>query len=117
MNERAEGPACRGHHLVGQRLASLLLMIRDGSSTDRFPMTHEYLGQMLGVGRPSVTIAAASLRDSKLITYNRGGIIITDGPGLEDAACECYRIVRDEYDRLLHSDAPPSRPAATHGAH
>jgi CRP-like cAMP-binding protein len=102
MNQLAQGTACRGHHLVRQRLARLLLMIRDGSSADRFPMTHEYLGQMLGVGRPSVTIAAASLRDSKLITYNRGGIIITDGPGLEDAACECYRIVRDEYDRLLH---------------
>jgi CRP-like cAMP-binding protein len=102
MNQLAQGTACRGHHLVRQRLARLLLMVRDGISADRFPMTHEYLGQMLGVGRPSVTIAAASLRDAKLITYIRGGIIIIDGPGLEAAACECYRVVRDEYDRLLH---------------
>jgi Mn-dependent DtxR family transcriptional regulator len=63
-------------------------------------LTHEFLAQMLGTGRATVTLAAGILQRSKLIEYRRGKVEILDRKGLESAACECYQIIRGEDDRL-----------------
>ncbi len=101
LNQVAQRTACRAHHAVKQRLATLLLMIGDGLDSDRFQMTHELLGQMLGVGRPSASLAAASVRADGLIGYRRGIVTILELTGLEAAACECYGVIRNEYARLV----------------
>jgi hypothetical protein len=66
-----------------------------------FPLTQESLAQMLGVRRASVTMAAGALQDAGFIRYSRGRVAILDRKGLENAACECYGIIRSEFDRLL----------------
>ena len=93
--------ACSRHHLVKQRLATWLLMLHDRTTPNRLPMTHEVLGRMLGVGRPSVTLAMDALHRAGFICHSRGAITIIDQYGLEATACECYQLIRDEYDRLL----------------
>ena len=72
-----------------------------GSTSDQFPLTQQFLAQMLGVRRASVGAVAGKLRKAGLIRYSRGVITILDRLGLEAAACECYRIIEAEYDRLL----------------
>jgi Mn-dependent DtxR family transcriptional regulator len=73
----------------------------DRVTADEFPLTQEFLAQMLGVQRSSVSGAAGTLQNHGLIRYSRGVITIVDRAGLEWAACECYRIVADEFDRLI----------------
>jgi CRP-like cAMP-binding protein len=68
---------------------------------DEFPLTHEFLAQMLGVCRPTVTAVAGALQKARLINYHRGRITILDRKGLETACCECYDVVAKELDRLL----------------
>ena len=68
---------------------------------DQFPLTQEFMAQMLGVRRATVTEAAGRLQQAELITYSRGVISIIGRKGLEGASCECYRIITDEYDRLF----------------
>jgi len=68
---------------------------------DRFELTQDFLGQMLGVGRQAVNEAAQSLQDAGLIRYSRGAITVLDRTGLERTSCECYGIIRTEFDRLL----------------
>jgi DNA-binding transcriptional regulator YhcF (GntR family) len=65
------------------------------------PMTHEFLGQMLGVRRASISVAAAVLQKAGIIQYNRGKMRVIDRPQMENIACECYGIIKNEYDRLL----------------
>ena len=79
-------------------------MTHDRVGQDRFQLTQEFLAQMLGVRRPSVTVAAGMLEKSGLITYQRGRITILNREGLEAASCECYHIVRQEYEKLLAGD-------------
>ncbi len=98
--------ACNGRHLVEQRLARWLLMAHDRSENDEFAMTHEFLSTMLGVRRAGVTVAAGKLQKAGYIRYGQGRIKIADRPGLEAAACECHRIARSEFERLL---GPPAR--------
>jgi len=83
--------ACNRFHVIEQRLARWLLMTRDRLSCDHFHMTHETLGQLLGVRRVGLTNAAHALKLRGLIDYSRGAIDIIDGPGLQAAACSCYR--------------------------
>jgi CRP-like cAMP-binding protein len=97
----ARTAACNGRHLTDQRLARWLLMAHDRSEGDTFPMTHEFLAMMLGLRRAGVTVAAGQLQKAGFIRYERGSITITDRPGLESAACECYGVVRRAQDRLL----------------
>lgn len=101
MTQVSQSTACNRAHTAEQRLARWLLILRDRVGKNEFPITHEFLGQMLGVRRATVTETAAELQRAGLISYRRGLIKIRDGDGLEEAACECYRIVRDEFKRLL----------------
>ena len=93
--------ACNGRHHIDQRLARWLLMAHDRASGDEFPMTHEFLSLMLGVRRAGITVAAGTLQKAGFIRYDRGRIEVTDRPGLESVACECYGIVRRAQDQLL----------------
>jgi len=101
MTQVSQSTACNRAHSVEQRLARWLLIVCDRVERNEFPLTHEFLGQMLGVRRATVTDAAAALQRVKLISYHRGVIMIRNRRGLERAACECYGIVRQEFDRLL----------------
>lgn len=92
---------CNRLHPVEQRCARWLLLTQDRAGADSFPLTQEFLGYMLGVARPSVTVAAGMLGHAGLITYHRGVVAVLDRPGLEAAACECYGVIRDEFARLL----------------
>ncbi len=93
--------ACNGRHRVEQRLARWLLMAHDRTDGDEFAMTHEFLSTMLAVRRAGVTVAAGALQRAGYIHYEQGRIRVTDRPGLETAACECYSIVRREFARLM----------------
>ena len=101
MTQVSQGTACNRAHSAQQRLARWLLIIRDRMGRTEFPLTQEFMGQMLGVRRATVSETAAELQRRGLISYRRGVITIEDESGLEEAACECYRIVRDEFERLL----------------
>jgi CRP-like cAMP-binding protein len=86
---------------VEERCARWLLMTQDRVYQPNFPLTQEFLGQMLGVRRPTVSLAAGMLQKAGLIHYVRGEITVLDRPGLEAAACECYAIIRGEFERLV----------------
>jgi CRP-like cAMP-binding protein len=97
----SQSVACNGLHSVAQRCCRWLLITRDRVAGDDLPLTHEFLAYMLGVRRASVTLVLQPLQERGLINGTRGVITVLDRRGLEVAACECYRKVRDEYDRLL----------------
>ena len=92
--------ACNALHEVDQRCARWLLMTNDRAG-DEIRLTQEYLASMLGVRRPSVTGVARRLQRAKLIEYRRGRITILDRAGLEKLSCECYPVVRAQFDRLV----------------
>ncbi|WP_043344372.1 Crp/Fnr family transcriptional regulator [Belnapia moabensis] len=97
----ARTAACNGRHHTDQRLARWLLMGHDRAEGDEYPMTHEFLSMMLGVRRAGVTVSAGALQKAGHIQYGRGRITITDRPGLESVACECYGMVRRAHDSLF----------------
>ncbi len=101
LNQAAQLVACNRLHSTEERCARWLLTTHDRMASDTFPMTQEFLSEMLGVRRPSVTIVAATLQRAGLISYSRGIITITDREGLERASCECYGVFRDEFLRLI----------------
>lgn len=109
LNQIAQGASCNRLHEVQERCARWLLQTHDRVGGDRFAMTQEFLAMMLGVHRPTVSLAAAMLQKAGLITYWRGSITILDRPGLEGAACPCYRLIRNEYERLLGCAWPTGR--------
>jgi CRP-like cAMP-binding protein len=90
----AQSTACIAFHPVQERLARWLLMVRDGTEQDEFELTHDFLAVMLGVHRPTVTIAIRILESAGLINHGRGHIRVLDADGLKLAACECYRLPR-----------------------
>ncbi len=97
----AQAAACNRLHSTDQRCARWLLMTHDRVGTDEFLLTHEFLGQMLGVRRATVTEVAGTLHKAGLITYSRGKITVLDRQGLEAASCKCYQVIREDFDRLL----------------
>jgi CRP-like cAMP-binding protein len=100
FHQLAQHAACNSLHDVYTRCARWLLMTHDRVASDSFPLTHEFLSQMLAVRRASVTEVAGRLQDDGLITYENGLVEILNRKGLEKAACEHYTLIRDEYDRL-----------------
>jgi CRP-like cAMP-binding protein len=92
--QTAQLAACNRVHRLRQRLARWLLMTNDRAKHDEFPMTHEFLSDMLGAPRPEVSTAAGALRKSGVIRYERGKMAILDRKALEALACECYQVLR-----------------------
>jgi Mn-dependent DtxR family transcriptional regulator len=80
-------------------------MTHDRVDGDEFPLTHEFLSHMLGVRRSGVTVAMRALKEAGLVRYTRGRVIVADRAGLERASCECYRVVRSHFERLLPRSA------------
>jgi CRP-like cAMP-binding protein len=116
MTQMAQNAACNRTHSVEERCARWLLMTQDRVRSPTFELTQEFLAQMLGVRRPTVSIAAGILAQAGLISYVRGRITILDRSELEAACCECYRIIATEFERLLgvpveRSEAPPPEDA------
>ena len=101
FNQVAQTTACNRVHLLEQRCARWLLQTHDRVGSDQFSLTQEFLAQMLGVRRPGVSAAAGLLQKAGLIRYARGRITVLDRSGLESASCECYRVIKREFDRLL----------------
>jgi len=100
----AQTAACNAHHEVSQRLARWLLAAHDRSGVPELSLTQDLIAVMLGVRRSTVSVAAGALQRAGLIQYQHGRITIEDRPGLEAAACECYRAVVGEYRKLLGID-------------
>jgi CRP-like cAMP-binding protein len=101
LKQTAQTAACNRNHHIGERLAYWLLMCQESVGGDRLKLTQEFIAQMLGVRRAGVTDAAVTLQSLGLIKYRRGDIEILDRPGLEEFACECFRAVSDEFERLI----------------
>jgi CRP-like cAMP-binding protein len=101
ITQISQTAVCNRLHAIEQRLCRWLLLTRDRVPRDEIQMTQEFIAHMLGVRREGVTLAARHLQEAGLIRYVRGHITILDRPGLEATACECYRVVKDEFTRLL----------------
>jgi CRP-like cAMP-binding protein len=99
--QTCQSAGCNAHHEIPQRLSRWLLLCADRSESPTLHLTQEYLADMLGTVRTSVSLAAEGLQREGLIQYNRGKILISNRPGLEKRACECYRVVRDHLDNYL----------------
>ena len=98
----AQGVACNRSHTLEQRMSRWLLMTRDRVDSDDFPLTQEFLAQMVGVRRPTVSLAGAMLQRAGFIKYSRGRITVIDRAGLEEVSCECYAFVREQFDNALN---------------
>lgn len=118
----AQAAACNRLHTNEERLSRWLLMSHDRVGVDQFLITHEFLGQMLGSRRATVTLSAGILQAAGLIKYRRGVVSITDRSGLEAVACECYAVIKEELESVLqkaqqrqtggaHTDESTARPS------
>ena len=101
ITQMAQTAVCNRHHTLDQQLCRWLLLSLDRLKGDDLVMTQELIANMLGVRREGVTEAAVKLQKLKLIRYTRGRITVLDRTGLEERVCECYAVVKKEYDRLL----------------
>jgi CRP-like cAMP-binding protein len=101
ITQMAQTAVCNRHHSLDQQLCRWLLLSLDCLRTNQLVMTQELIANMLGVRREGVTEAALKLQRLGLIRYARGHITVLDRPGLEQRVCECYDVVKREYDRLL----------------
>jgi CRP-like cAMP-binding protein len=101
----SQSVACNRFHTIEERCARWLLMTQDRVHSNQFMLTQEFLAHMLGVHRPSVSLVAGILQKAGIITYKRGLITVLDREALESASCECYGIVKEQFDRLLGADA------------
>jgi CRP-like cAMP-binding protein len=97
----SQAAACNRLHSNEERLSRWLLMSHDRVGVDEFGITHEFLGQMLGSRRATVTLSAGILQAAGLIRYHRGQITIIDRPGLESVSCECYGVIKMELDSVV----------------
>ena len=105
ITQMSQTAVCNRHHSLDQQLCRWLLLSLDRLSGNDLVMTQELIANMLGVRREGVTEAALNLQKSGLISYARGHIKVLDRPGLEQRTCECYQVVKAEYERLL----PPAQ--------
>ena len=112
ITQMAQTAVCNRHHSVEQQLCRWLLLSLDRLPNNELSMTQELIANMLGVRREGVTEAAGHLQREGLIRYSRGRITVLDRPGLEKTVCECYSVVKKEFDRLLNDipiiAAPPN---------
>ena len=107
LTQMAQTAVCNRHHSIDQQLCRWLLLSLDRLDSDDLTMTQELIANMLGVRREGVTEAAGKLQKAGLIEYRRGRITVLDRPGLEARVCECYQVVKTEFDRLLPGTPPP----------
>jgi CRP-like cAMP-binding protein len=112
FGEIAQAAACNRLHSNEERVSRWLLMSADRVGADEFAVTHEFLGQMLGSRRSTVTLSAERMRVAGLIGYHRGQVTILDRPGLEAVACECYATIRTSLDGVVQRARRRSRQAA-----
>jgi len=105
ITQMAQTAVCNRHHSLDQQLCRWLLLSLDRLDGSELVMTQELISNMLGVRREGVTESATKLQKAGLIRYSRGHITVLDRPGLERRACECYAVVKREYDRLLPAEA------------
>lgn len=103
ITQMAQTAVCNRHHSVEQQLCRWLLLSLDRLSSNQLSMTQDLIANMLGVRREGVTEAAGRLQKAGLIRYSRGHIVVLDRPKLEARVCECYAVVKKEYDRLLET--------------
>lgn len=101
FNFISQSALCNRVHSIEQRCCRWLLLTRDRVGTDAFPLTHEFLSQMLGVRRAAVSEVAAKLKNAGFISYRYGKITVLDRAGLEATSCECYELIKGEFERLI----------------
>lgn len=101
MAQVSQSVACNRLHTIEERFAKWLLMNHDRVPGDEIHITQEFLADMLGVHRPSVSLIARHFQQLGLIKYSRGSLTVLDRPGIEDASCECYGVVRRQFERAL----------------
>ncbi len=102
--------ACNSLHGVEERMARWLLMAHDRAGTDEFLLTHEFLAELLGIRRQTVSVIAATLQRAGLIAYRRGVLRVLDRAGLEAASCECYEVLKRLYPHIMGAqETPPPR--------
>ena len=106
ITQMSQTAVCNRHHSLDQQLCRWLLLSLDRLNSDQLAMTQELIANMLGVRREGVTEAAGNLQQAGLIRYQRGHITVIDRAGLEQRTCECYAVVKKEYDRLLPQPLP-----------
>jgi CRP-like cAMP-binding protein len=107
MAQAQQSAACNASHTVEARISRWLLICRDLAGSDDIALTQEFLAEMMGVRRTSVSLVASTLQQAGLIKYRRGHIRLLDVEGLQDAACECYETVKAHAERLLKAPAHP----------
>lgn len=102
LQQANQNAACNRLHSVQQRMARWLLFTRDRVGRDEFAITQNFLADMLGVHRPTVSNTAAALQEAGMIAYRRGRLSVVDRAALRDASCECYGVTKILYDQLIH---------------
>ena len=107
--ELTQSCACNRLHTLEERLARWLLTVSDRLESEEFPLTQEFIAQMLGVRRSGVTVAASTLSRAGMIRYQRGQINILNREDLEATSCECYRVIQNEFARLLAGESAKVR--------
>ena len=108
LMQQSQVVLCNGRHTIHERVCRWLLLLRDRLGSDEVPVTHELLSLALGVRRAGVTNALASLEATGAVGRGRGRVMIRDTQALEACACECYRIITEEYDRMLSQGSTPA---------
>lgn len=101
MTEASQRAVCHRRHSIDQQLCRIILLCLDRTKDSQLALTQELIARTMGLRREAVTLAAQKLQASGLIQYKRGLIVVTDRAAIERQACECYKIVKSEFDRLL----------------
>jgi CRP-like cAMP-binding protein len=107
ITQMSQTAACNRHHSIDQQLCRWLLLSLDRLASNQLLMTQDLIANMLGVRREGVSVAAGNLQSEGIINYSRGHITVLDRAALEERCCECYAVVKKEYDRLLPKKIAP----------